>query len=218
MIKGAIFDMDGVLVDSMPIWHNAGALFLESKGKEPRADLQKILFDKSMMAGAEYMREAYELPMTMEEVMQGVIDIVYKHYQTDIPSKNKVEEFLQKLKEKGVVLALATSSDRKLLEAGLSRLGLLSYFDTTITCLEAGVGKVEPDVYLQAMQRLGTTLEDTWVFEDALHALLTAKKAGFHTVGLYDAASEENQEALRSEADLYMTDLSDFDMFYQFAK
>lgn len=218
MIKGAIFDMDGVLVDSMPIWHNAGALFLESQGKEPRADLQQILFDKSMMAGAEYMREAYDLPMTMEEVMQGVIDVVYKHYQTSIPAKDKVEKFLKNLKGKGIALALATSSDRKLLEAGLSRLGLLKYFDTTITCLEAGVGKVEPDVYIQAMERLGTTLSDTWVFEDALHALMTAKRAGFKTVALYDAASEENQDDLRREADLYMKDLTDFDLFYQFAK
>ena len=75
MINGAIFDMDGVLIDSMPIWHNAGALFLEANGKKPRSDLQKILFDKSMMAGEEYMRDAYDLPMTMEEVRQGVIDV-----------------------------------------------------------------------------------------------------------------------------------------------
>ena len=61
---------------------------------------------------------------------------------------------------------------------------LLSYFDTTVTCLEAGVGKIEPDVYLEAMKRIGTTLENTWVFEDAYHALHTAKKAGFHTVAL----------------------------------
>ena len=141
MINGAIFDMDGVLIDSMPIWHNAGALFLEANGKKPRSDLQKILFDKSMMAGAEYMRDAYDLPMTMEEVMQGVIDVVYKHYKESIPAKANVENFLRKLKEKDIAIALATSSDRKLLEAGLSRLHLLSYFDTTVTCLEAGVGK-----------------------------------------------------------------------------
>ena len=95
MINGAIFDMDGVLIDSMPIWHNAGALFLEANGKKPRSDLQKILFDKSMMAGAEYMRDAYDLPMTMEEVMQGVIDVVYKNYKESIPANANVENFLR---------------------------------------------------------------------------------------------------------------------------
>ena len=217
MINGAIFDMDVVLIDSMPIWHNAGALFLEANGKKPRSDLQKILFDKSMMAGAEYMRDAYDLPMTMEKVMQGVIDVVYKHYKESIPAKANVENFLRKLKEKDIAIALATSSDRKLLEAGLSRLHLLSYFDTTVTCLEAGVGKIEPDVYLEAMKRIGTTLENTWVFEDAYHALHTAKKAGFHTVALYDASNDEHQELLKKEADIYLKDLTDFDTFYQFA-
>ena len=74
------------------------------------------------------MRDAYDLPMTMEEVMQGVIDVVYKHYKESIPAKANVENFLRKLKEKDIAIALATSSDRKLLEAGLSRLHFTAGF------------------------------------------------------------------------------------------
>ena len=76
-------------------------------------------------------------------------------------------------------MAIATSGDRENAEAALDRLGVLSYFEGICTCSETGWGKSRPDVYFAAERLLHTNPKETWIFEDALHALRTAKRAGF---------------------------------------
>lgn len=214
MITGAIFDMDGVLLDSMPVWDQAGKWYLELQGRTPEPELTRVLFTKSMMEAAEYIRVTYSIPKTMEEIMEGIIEIIRRHYETDIPAKPGVLSFLKKLKEKNIPVTVATSSDRVLVQAGLGRLGILEYVDGIFTCCEVGIGKDHPDVFLKALESMGTKIEETWVFEDSLHAILTAKKAGFPVIGLYDEASDKNQDKIKKEADIYLGDLTDFAKFY----
>lgn len=146
--------------------------------------------------------------------MEGIIEIIRRHYETDIPAKPGVLSFLKKLKEKNIPVTVATSSDRVLVQAGLGRLGILEYVDGIFTCCEVGIGKDHPDVFLKALESMGTKIEETWVFEDSLHAILTAKKAGFPVIGLYDEASDKNQDKIKKEADIYLGDLTDFAKFY----
>lgn len=86
------------------------------------------------------------------------------------------------------------------------RLEIAKYFDRIFTCEEAGAGKTKPDIYLQAAEYLGTRPEETLVFEDVIHAVRTAKKAGFQVVGIYDEASKDDQEEIQREADCYCRD------------
>lgn len=218
MIKGAIFDMDGVLLDSMPVWDQAGKWYLELHDRKPEPELTRILFTKSMMEAAEYIRVTYSIPKTMEEILEGIIDIIRCHYEQDIPAKPGVIPFLRKLKEVNIPVTVATSSDRVLAQAGLGRLGMLEYVDAIFTCCEVGIGKDHPDVYLKALESMGTKVEDTWVFEDSLHAIQTARKAGFPIVGLYDEASDKNQEQIKKESTIYLGDLKDFDKFYSMVR
>lgn len=217
MIQGTIFDMDGVLIDSMPVWEQAGGWYLESQGRKPQEGLKEILFTKSMQESAEYMKEMYDIPKTTDEIVEGVIQIIRHQYEAEIPAKKGVLGFLEGLKSAGIKIVVATSSDRVLAEAGLKRLGILDYVEAIFTCKEAGAGKEYPDVYLRAWESMGTEREATWVFEDVLHGIRTAKKAGFSTVGVYDASSEANQERIREEATVFLEDLTDFDKFYALA-
>jgi HAD superfamily hydrolase (TIGR01509 family) len=99
---------------------------------------------------------------------------------------------------------IATNTRRDLVEDGLRRNGLLSYFEGIITCPEVGQGKKEgPAVYEEALRLLGGTKEDTVVFEDALHPIRTAKKAGFRIAAIYDASSEGEHDEIRALADSY---------------
>ena len=91
----------------------------------------------------------------------------------------------------------ATSSDRRVVEGALKRLKIMDCFARIFTCTEIGAGKDQPDIYLAAAAFMGTRPEETWVFEDALYALETAKKAGFRTVGVFDAFSAGDQGRLR---------------------
>lgn len=112
-------------------------------------------------------------------------------------------------------MVAATSSDRQVVERALKRLNVMNYFDRIFTCTEIGAGKVKPDIYLAAAEYMGTLLKDTWVFEDVLHAIRTAKNAGFRTVGVYDASSMESLEEIKVISDIYLEKLDNFYIFLE---
>lgn len=218
MVTGVIFDMDGVLLDSMPVWENIDIIYLREHGKEPRPGLSEVLLTKSLSEAADYIRTEYGLPKTTEEIVREIVDAIHEQYKTKIPMKKGALAFLKQLKAHGIAVTVATSSDRVLAEAALKRLGMLPFFEGIFTCEEAGAGKREsPAVYRNALACMGTKIEETWVFEDVLHGIRTAGQAGFKTVGIYDAASEGNLALLQQEATMYLGDLQDFERFYKAA-
>ena len=112
-------------------------------------------------------------------------------------------------------MAIATSGDRKNAEAALKRLKVFSYFQGSFTCSESGSSKSQPDIYYAAALQLDTEPSETWVFEDALHALQTAKRAGFKTVGVYDKASDRDLAHIWNTADIYLPEFEEFNIFWK---
>ena len=210
MIKGAIFDVDGVLLDSMGIWDDLGARYLRSLDKIPEEGLNKILFSMSMEQGAEYLNEHYGLNKSVKETVDGIGKMLEDYYFYEVLLKPGAKEILEFLKSKSIKMAAATSSPRTHIEKALSRNGLLGYIDKIYTTGEVGVSKHSPDIYNLAADFLKTKSEETLVFEDSLYALKTAKEAGFVTVGVFDEKGESNQAELENQADLYLKKLDDF--------
>ena len=182
MTKAAVFDLDGVLFDSMGIWNDLGARYLRSLGVTPEEGLNEILFSMSMEQGAEYLHTHYALPQSAAEVGAGIADMLRDFYFYEVPAKDGAA-------------------------AALERLGLLGYFTRLFTTAEVGVSKHEPTIYLLAAEALHAAPAETLVFEDSLYALKTAKAAGFYTIGVYDADGETDQAGLQMAADLYVRDL-----------
>ena len=210
MIKGAIFDVDGVLLDSMGIWDDLGARYLRSLDKIPEEGLNKILFSMSMEQGAEYLNEHYGLNKSVKETVEGIGKMLEDYYFYEVLLKPGAKEVLEFLKSKSIKMAAATSSPRTHIEKALSRNGLLGYIDKIYTTSEVGVSKHSPDIYNLAADFLKTKSEETLVFEDSLYALKTAKEAGYVAVGVYDEKGENNQAELENQADLYLKKLDDF--------
>ena len=210
MIKGAIFDIDGVLLDSMGIWDDLGARYLRSLDKIPEEGLNKILFSMSMEQGAEYLKNNYDLRQSVKETVDGLGKMLEDYYFYEVLLKPGAKEVLEFLKSKNIKMAAATSSPRTHIEKALSRNGLLGYIDKIYTTSEVGVSKHSPDIYNLAADFLKTKSEETLVFEDSLYALNTAKEAGFVTVGVFDEKGESNQAELENQADLYLKKLDDF--------
>lgn len=210
MIKGAIFDVDGTLLDSMEIWEDAGARYLRRVGVEPEANLSEILYPMTMAEGAEYVKERYHLAFALDEIIQGVLDTVRDFYFYEASLKPGAKELLLWMKKKNIPVAAATASDREHIKAAFERLGIDGYFRRIFTCSEVGAGKKNPLIYEKAAAYLGAKPGEILVFEDALYALVTAKNAGFCTVGVYDRFSEDEQEELSRRADIYLRNLTDW--------
>ena len=208
MIKGAIFDLDGTLLDSMFIWDTIGEEYLRSLGKEPHEDLKKTFMTLTLEEAAEYYRENYGVTLSVQEIVDGVNSMVEQTYRTKVTLKPGIAEYLAWLKENGVRMCVATVTDRYLVEETLERLGVRHYFSEIFTCAEVGFGKDKPVIYQKALEHLGTAKDETYVFEDMLFALNTAKTDGFPTVGVYDR-HEVHQDELKELADYYILDFTD---------
>lgn len=94
MIKGAIFDVDGTLLDSMEIWMDAGARYLRRNGVEPEERLSEILYPMTMAEGAEYVKEHYQLAFALDEIIKGVLDTVRDFYFYEAPVKPGAKDLL----------------------------------------------------------------------------------------------------------------------------
>lgn len=208
MIKGAIFDLDGTLLDSMFIWDTIGEEYLRSLGKEPHEDLKETFMTLTLEEAAEYYRENYGVTLSVQEIVDGVNSMVEQTYRTKVTLKPGIAEYLAWLKENGVRMCVATVTDRYLVEETLERLGVCHYFSEIFTCAEVGFGKDKPVIYQKALEHLGTAKDETYVFEDMLFALNTAKTDGFPTVGVYDR-HEAHQDELKELSDYYVLDFTD---------
>ena len=208
MLKGAIFDFDGTLVDSMFIWDTIGVDYLRSLGKEPHEDLKETFMTLTLEEAAEYYRTHYGVTLSVKEIVDGVNTMVEGIYRTRVALKQGVADFLAQLKDNGTRMCIATVTDRYLVEETLDRLGILQYFSEIFTCAEVGYGKDKPIIYRKALEHLDTAKNETYVFEDSLFALKTAKADGFTTVGVYDR-HENRQDNLKNLADYYIVDFAD---------
>lgn len=189
--KYAIFDMDGTLVDSMSHWNNLAGEFLEGKGVAhvPREVIEKIKVMTITESAALFIDE-FNLTGTPETVVAEMNAMMDEHYRRDIPLKSGVKEYLDSLHEKGVEMCVASATAEHLMEACLKRVGVMKYFKFLLSCETVGVGKHRADVYFEAAKRLQAKPCDTAVYEDAIYAASTAKKAGFYVIGVYDDSAK----------------------------
>ncbi|MBQ3489674.1 MAG: HAD family phosphatase [Clostridia bacterium] len=205
MIKGAIFDLDGTLLDSMSIWDTIGEDYLRSLGIEPRENLAEVFKTFTLEESAEYYRTHYGVILSVEEIVNGVNGMIEDFYRNTVTLKKGVAEFLERLSKNGVKLCIATVTDKYLVEAALTRLKVRQYFGDIFTTAEVGCGKNNPKIYRTALAHLGTPKSKTVVFEDTLHALMTAKNDGFSVAAVYDE-HEPMQAEIKAKGDYYITD------------
>lgn len=216
MIQGVIFDLDGTLFDSMFIWDTAGEVYLRSIGKEPEADLQKTLKPMSLLQSAQYIREKYDIPLSVEEIMDGVNRTVEGFYFHTVEPKPGVIAFLEELHRRNIKMCIATATDRYQVEAALQRCKMRHFFSEIFTCTEVGSGKGRPGIFRKAMEHLQTDRGNTAVVEDAYHAAHTAKQDGFMVVGVYDSHESRQQELLQL-ADIFLPDYLHLNIFWKIA-
>ena len=205
-IKAAIFDADGTLLDSMGQWNLVPYKYIKSLGVDADENIAEKLFTMTISEAAEYIIDEYDLTVTAEEAVEGMDAIIREFYQNEVELKEGARELLEYFKAREIPMVIGTSTDRDCIEVGLERTGLSSYFDRIYTSTEVGKSKAEPDLFIQAMEFMGSDPEETIVFEDGLYSLKTAATLGMKTVGIFDEVSIANQKEIKELADLYVSE------------
>lgn len=201
-INYIIFDMDGTLLDSLSVWADSDREFITGLGMEydgrHSLAMKKMHFDSA----CDYLVEEFSLPFTAEETGKRILEIVEEHYINGVPLKDGAEEFLAAAHKAGVKMCVATSNKKSLAEASLKAKDIMDYMEFVLTSDEVGCGKESPEIFLKAVELLGARPSETVVFEDSIHAVMSAKSAGFKVVGVYDKLCTEEFEEIEKYADM----------------
>lgn len=201
--KGAIFDMDGTLLDSMRVWKRLTQGYLKQFGLHVTDEEYAACEGFSQPQVAQYFADRYpQLPGGAAGLMEGMDKLITARYETVAKPRDGVLPFLDGLRRLGVKMAIATLTARRHAEKALRDRDMLDYFDFMLTIEDVGVSKYQPDIYLMSAERLGLTPADCVVFEDAPYACTTAKKAGFRVCGVVEAAYAAGEQELRASSDL----------------
>lgn len=213
-IEGAIFDLDGTILDSMFIWSDIGYKFLEMKKIQVPEGSDKQFTQMSLQQAAEYYIEHFDNTATIESIINDINMLVEGFYFNDVIKKDGIKEFLEYLESRGVKMCIATATDKYMVEKALERNGLLHFFSEIFTCNGVGAGKDTPVIYDKAISHLGTTKENTLVFEDALYAIKTAHNAGYKVVGIKDVSEPADPEDVKKYCDCYITDYEEIYKYF----
>lgn len=211
-IRGAIFDMDGTLTESMHLWIEIGRRYLEGLGytvtPEQNSAMTKMLLERM----SQYMQDEFGLTKPREQIIAEINKLVEPGYFEVVSLKPTVRETLAAMQSRGIKMCVATATDRHLTEACLKRNGIDRYFSAIFTCGEEHCTKRTSQIYDKARAHLGTAPEDTWIFEDTYVSILGAKQSGCHVAGLQDRWSENKRDLIRSTVDLYLEHMGDLNL------
>jgi beta-phosphoglucomutase-like phosphatase (HAD superfamily) len=202
--RGAIFDLDGTLIDSMHVWDHLCRDWLLAQGKKPEADLERDIETMTVTQSAEYVRRCYGFTLPAREIIARWEGMALGAYETTVALKKETAALARELHGLGRPLAVVTSCFPAACEAVLRRHGLRELFSAVLYTDETpGVSprdKSFPDIWLAAAARLGVEPASCIVFEDARHALRGVRAAGMDFAAVYDDTGKE-WELMKAEAD-----------------
>ena len=208
MGKHYLFDFDGVLADSMPVWLGIHMGNLRDAGIAIPDDFVQTITPLGNTHGLAYLL-SLGLPMSAEEYVQLAAKQLIHAYKTAIHPKPFVAETLKRLKAQGITLHILTAIDRDCVVDCLNSWQIYDLFDKIFTIDDFGLTKNDPELFRLAAQRLGAEVSDCTMLDDNIHAITTAKKAGMHTIGVYDESSRDFEAAMRRTAEGYIRNFSE---------
>ena len=195
MIEAIVFDLDGVIVDSEQVWDSAREEFARERGGHWHENAQKDMMGMSSLEWSRYMHEVIGLSESPEEISAEVVRRLESIYRKELPLIEGAPEAVARLAERWP-LAVASSSNRPIIDLVLELSGLGRYFQTTVSSEEVARGKPAPDVYLEAARRLGVEPHKTAAVEDSHNGILSAKAAAMRVVAIPNLRYPPDDEAL----------------------
>ena len=207
MIEAVVFDLDGVIVDSEHVWDAAREVLARERGGHWHENAQTDMMGMSSTEWSRYMHNVIGLKDPPEEISAAVVSRLEATYREELPLIDGAPEAIARLAERWP-LAVASSSNRPIINLVLELSGLDRFFRVTVSSEEVQHGKPSPDVYLEAALRLGVDPEHAVAVEDSHNGILAAKAGGMRVVAIPNRRYQPGEGAL-AEADVVLEDISE---------
>ena len=186
MIEAVVFDLDGVIVDSEQVWDDVREQLARERGGRWHEDAQAAMMGMSSPEWSAYMHDEIGLEESPEEINDEVVRRMLARYRESLPLLDGAVDSVRRLASV-FTLAVASSSNRPLIEAVLETAGIAELFAVTVSSEEVERGKPAPDVYLEAARRLGVEPTRCAAIEDSSNGIRAAHAAGMRVIVLPNA-------------------------------
>ncbi|MGZ8782032.1 MAG: HAD family hydrolase [Gaiellaceae bacterium] len=207
MIEAVVFDLDGVIVDSEQVWDDVRERLAKERGGRWHGGAQAAMMGMSSPEWAAYMHDEIGLKESPAEINDEVVRRMLERYRNQLPLIPGAVEAVHRLGAE-FRLAVASSSNRPLIETVLERAGIAPLFDAVVSSEEVAAGKPAPDVYLEALRRLGADAGSTAAVEDSSNGIRAAHAAGLGVIALPNAHYPPKPDAL-ALADVVLASIDD---------
>jgi HAD superfamily hydrolase (TIGR01509 family) len=198
MVDAVVFDLDGVIVDSEPVWEEVRREYVATHGGQWQPDTQRRLMGMSTGEWSRYLSTELGVDRTPEQVATDVVDAMARRYDKHVPLIDAADQVVRRLAARWP-MGLASSSPPRLIEAALAATGLTEVFQVTLSTEQVASGKPAPDVYLAVAARLGVDPARCVAVEDSSNGVLSAAGAGMRVVAIphpsYPLAPEARERA-----------------------
>ncbi len=207
MTAAVVFDLDGVLVDSETVWDDVREALVRERGGRWHERAQADMMGMSSPEWSRYMHEELELTESPQAINDEVVRRMLERYRDELPLIDGAVSAVERLAE-AFPLALASSSNRPLIDAVLEGAGLGRHFAATVSSEEVARGKPAPDVFLEAARRLGVEPERCAAIEDSSNGLRAAHAAEMRVIAVPNAHYPPEPDVL-ALADVVLSSLDE---------
>ena len=204
-----LFDFDGTLVDSMPLFGAVMLRILDECGVQYESDVIKTITPLGYGGTAKYFVEHFKLPHSTDALLATMNAYAYEGYAHHVQAKQSVIETLKELKRRGAQLYVLTASPHAVLDVCLKRLGIFDLFTEVWSCDDFGTTKADTAIYRMAAERMGRRVDEILFLDDNYNADKTAASAGMCVCGVYDDSSADYADEIRGVADYYIRDMGE---------
>jgi HAD superfamily hydrolase (TIGR01509 family) len=207
VIDGVVFDLDGLLIETEEIWDEVREAIVRERGGRWTGSAQRDMMGMSSTEWSRYMHDELGVPDPPEEINRLVVEHMAERYREHLPLLPGAVEAVERIAARRP-LAVASSSNRPLIDLVLELSGLAACFRVTVSSEEVERGKPAPDVYLEAARRLGVAPERCAAVEDSESGIRSAKAAGMRVVAIPNRSFRPSEDALAA-ADVVLASLDE---------
>ncbi len=195
MVEAVVFDMDGVLVDSERVWDEVREALVRDWGGSYSPAAQQAMMGMSSPEWSTFMHDELGLTQSPAEINDEVVRRMLARYRDDLPLIEGAVDAVRDLAG-SFQLAVASSSNRPLIDTVLETAAIHGCFAVTVSSEEVARGKPSPDVYLEAARRLGVAPAAAAAVEDSTNGIRAASAAGMHVVAFPNTHYPPSPDAL----------------------